>query len=74
MAKINLTEAVHVSITVEGKTLDLDLSVGDNDVEQVVADLLVAQGLVNEAGTKNPKKSSPVTVVEEPITENKETN
>ena len=74
MAKINLNEPVHVSITVEGEAIELDLITGDNDVEQVVADLLIAQGIATETSGKNTKKTSPSIVVEEPVIESKETN
>jgi hypothetical protein len=53
MANITITEAVHVSITgADGEPADLDLKAGDNDVEQVVADLLISQGLATPKTSK----------------------
>ena len=76
MAKITLSEAVHVSITIEGNAVELDLTVGDNDVEQNVADLLIGQGLAVESSSKtSTKKTSSTPIVEEtPTTESTEAN
>lgn len=62
MAKITITEAVHVSIAIDGEHIDRDLTVGDIEVEQAIADLLIAQGLATEVsrGGKKIAASAPV--------------
>ena len=65
MALITLTEAVRVDISLDGKRIELDLTPGDVEVEQPVAELLLAQGLAVVAVAKSSsKKNSPA--VEEP--------
>jgi hypothetical protein len=61
MAKITLTEAVRVSLMLDGKAVELDLTAGDTDVEQVVADLLIAQGVATYQVEKTTTKKSPST-------------
>lgn len=55
MAKITINEPVHVEIRIDGKTTERDFTAGDVDVEQPIADLLIAQGLAAPAskGSKN---------------------
>ena len=67
MAKYTLIEAVHVSITLDGQAIDLDLTAGDVELDQPIADLLVAQGLATEAAAKGSK--SPKTLVADPVAE-----
>jgi hypothetical protein len=64
MAKYTIAEACHVSIVLDGEVLDLDLTAGDVELAQPVADLLIAQGLASEA-TKSSKKTSVTEVVAE---------
>lgn len=65
MAKITLSEAVHVSISLDGKAVELDLAVGENEVHSSVAEVLVAQGLVSDSSSKTSKKTSSTSIVEE---------
>jgi hypothetical protein len=55
MAKITINEPVHVEIRIDGTTIERDFTTGDVDVEQPIADLLIAQGLAAPAskGSKN---------------------
>lgn len=73
MAKITVLEAVHVSATIEGEAVDIDLTAGENTVEPSVADLLVNLGLATEGIQKSSagKKSSSADVAAE-ITESTE--
>ena len=64
MAKITITESVHVSVQLDGETIELDLAAGDADVEQAVADLLIAQSLA-----VLPTKGSKKTASTEPVVE-----
>jgi hypothetical protein len=57
MAKITINEAVHVSIVIDGETIERDLTAGDVDVEQAIADLLISQNL---ASLKVGKKTTPI--------------
>lgn len=61
MAKITIAEAVHVSTTIDGEHIDRDLAAGNVDVEQAIADLLIAQGLAVPAtkGSKNTEAAAP---------------
>lgn len=69
MAKITINEPVHVEIRIDGATIERDFTAGDVDVEQPIADLLIAQGLAAPAskGSKNVQ-TKPV-VDETPIAE-----
>lgn len=69
MAKITVADAVHVDIRIDGVTIELDLAAGDADVEQAVADLLIAQGLATVAGSvKGGKKNSAADAVADTVT------
>lgn len=63
MALITIKEAVRVDITLDSKRIELDLVAGDTDVEQPIADLLIAQGLAVVASKSSSKKIS--SIVEE---------
>jgi hypothetical protein len=70
MAKITINEAVHVSIVIDGETIERDLTAGDVDVEQAIADLLISQNL---ASLKVGKKTAPIEpIVVETATETPE--
>lgn len=52
-----ISEAVHVSAVIDGETVELDIKVGDTDLPESVADLLVAQGIATPAAAKKAAKS-----------------
>lgn len=64
MALITLTEAVRVDISLDSERIELDLAAGDVEVEQPVADLLIAQGLAVVATTKSTSKKNSTPVEE----------
>lgn len=53
-----ISEAVHVTFTVDGETVELDITAGDSDLSESVADLLVAQGIATPAAAKKAAKST----------------
>lgn len=52
-----ISEAVHVSTTVDGESVELDFTPGDIDLPEAVADLLVAQGIATPVAAKKAAKS-----------------
>lgn len=74
MANITLKEPVHVDIRIDGKNVELDLIAGDNEVPEIVAATLTAQGLVGEAPAKTSKTTTKSTspVADETTTETSE--
>lgn len=71
MAKYTITEACHVSIVLEGKSVEFDFEAGDTELDQPVAELLIAQGLATDvtAAKTSTRKTSAAEVVAEPVTE-----
>lgn len=70
MAKITIAEPVHVAIVIDGEAVNLDLVAGDINVDQNVADILIAQGLATESTGKSSsgkKPSATIPAVEETI-------
>lgn len=67
MAKITINEAVHISTVIDGEIIDLDLTPGDIDLHDVIADLLITQGHASPAGKTSKKTSSAAPVEETPI-------
>lgn len=57
MATISITEQVHVDIRIDGVTISNDFAPGITEVEQPVADLLIAQGLATVAVAEQAKPS-----------------
>lgn len=72
MAKITITEAVHVSIVIDGETIERDLTAGDVDVEQAIADLLITQGFATLKGGKKTAPVEPIVVDTKTATETPE--
>lgn len=62
MAKITIFEPVHVDIRIDGETISSDLAKGNHEVDQHIADLLIAQGVAtfaaDEPAPKSNKKTS----------------
>lgn len=53
-----ITEPVHITMTVDGEDVSLDLAPGDVELSAPIADLLVAQGVATEATSKSTKKTT----------------
>lgn len=59
MAKITITEAVHISTQLDGEAINLDLIPGDIEVADHVAEILIAQNFAAPF-VKGGKKTAPV--------------
>jgi hypothetical protein len=60
-----LTEAIHVSITIDGQAQDLDYTAGDTELPEPVAELLIAQGIATPAVAPSKKSKSDTTTTEQ---------
>lgn len=61
MAKITITEQVHVDIRIDGETISSDFTPGNVEVSEHIADLLISQGVATIAvdePAKPAKKTS----------------
>lgn len=74
MAKITIIEAIKVSTVVDGESVNLDLAVGDIDVAEHVAELLISQGLATPINKGGKTKTAPVDLTPTPSVESSEAN